>query len=107
MLLKNSLAHILITKMSKSFITPKQVIYICTGSKCKKRGGKEISKLLWGKIKSAGLKDVVEIVRTECTDRCKFAPIMSLQPQNIWLQEVTDAMASHIYQEEILKQISK
>ena len=93
--------------MSKAFITPKQVIYICTGSKCKKRGGKEISKLLWSKVKSAGLKDVVEIIRTECTDRCKFAPIMSLQPQNIWLHEVTDTMASHIFQEQILKEMSK
>lgn len=88
--------------MSKAFRIPKQVIYVCTGSKCKKRGGKELSKLFRSQNKAAGLKDVVEIIKTDCTDRCKFGPIISLQPQNMWLQEVTEGMARQVYQEQIL-----
>ena len=37
--------------------------------------------------KDAGLKDTLEIVKTECTDRCKFAPVLSVQPANVWLKE--------------------
>jgi (2Fe-2S) ferredoxin len=87
--------------MSKVFKTPQQVIYVCTGSKCKKKGGKELSKLFRNMAKAAGLKDTVEIIKTDCTDRCKFAPVMSIQPQNIWLHDVNEAMAGQIFNQHI------
>ena len=85
--------------MSKPFKTPQQVVYVCTGSKCKKRGGKELSKLFRDRIKSAGLQDTVDIIKTDCTDRCKFAPVISLQPQNIWLPAVTELQAVQVFQQ--------
>ena len=87
--------------MSKVFKIPQQVIYVCTGSKCKKKGGKEISKLFRSISKAAGYKDTVEIIRTDCTDRCKFAPVMSFQPQNIWLHDVNEAMAGQLFNQYI------
>ena len=47
-------------------------------------------------IKEKGLKDEVEIVKTECTDRCKFAPILSVQPANVWLREYSEKDAPRI-----------
>lgn len=85
------------TFMSKPFNTPQQVIYICTGSKCKKRGSKELCKFFRDRVKSASLRDTVEIIKTDCTDRCKFAPVLSIQPQNIWLKEVTEYQAAQIF----------
>lgn len=35
------------------------------------------------------MKDDVELIVTECTDRCKFAPVLAAQPANIWLKEYT------------------
>lgn len=35
------------------------------------------------------MKDEVELIITECTDRCKFAPVLAAQPANIWLKEYT------------------
>ncbi|MGV3589595.1 MAG: (2Fe-2S) ferredoxin domain-containing protein [Adhaeribacter sp.] len=88
--------------MSKVFKIPQQVIYVCAGDKCKKRGGKEIGKLFRSMAKAAGLKDtVVEIIKTDCTDRCKFAPVMSIQPQNIWLHDVTETQATQIFNQYI------
>ena len=29
----------------------------------------------------------MEVIRTECTDRCDYAPVCALQPGNIWLKE--------------------
>ena len=72
--------------MSK-FRTPENVLYFCTGSKCSKRAGKDPDKHLKHYLKKIGLEDEVEVICTECTDRCKFAPVLSLQPQNIWLKE--------------------
>ncbi len=73
--------------MSK-FHVPETALYLCTGSKCSKRGGKETYKYLKSYLKKSGLDDI-ELIRTECTDRCKFAPVMAAQPRNIWLKEYT------------------
>ncbi|WP_353133729.1 (2Fe-2S) ferredoxin domain-containing protein [Pseudopedobacter sp.] len=75
--------------MSK-FEIPDKVIYICTGSKCSKRGGKDCYKSLKSYLKDHKLKKDVELIRIECTDRCKFAPVLNLQPDNIWLKEYSE-----------------
>ncbi|QNF31967.1 (2Fe-2S) ferredoxin domain-containing protein [Adhaeribacter swui] len=85
--------------MSKPFKIPTQVIYICTGSKCKKQGGKELCKLFRDQAKSAGLKDTVEIIKTDCTDRCKFAPVLSFQPQNVWLHNVAEYQVPQLFKQ--------
>jgi len=69
--------------MSKEKNTPSKLIYICTGDKCKKRGGKEISKLLGSYAENHGLNDV-GIIKTHCTDNCKHGPVVCLQPDNAW-----------------------
>ena len=53
--------------------------------------------------KDAGFKDTVEIIKTDCTDRCEFAPVMSIQPQNIWLHDVNENMAGQLFKEYIGK----
>ena len=88
--------------MSKNFETPEKVIYVCTGSKCKKKGGKENGKALREMIKSMGLKGRVEVVKTECTDRCDFAPVMCFQPDNYWMHHVTEQQAVQAFKEHIL-----
>ncbi len=81
--------------MSK-FKTPDKVIYICTGSKCGKRGGKSVSKDLKDLIKKNDLGDEIEVIKIECTDRCKFAPVLTIQPGNIWLKEYDEEDAAKI-----------
>ncbi len=81
--------------MSK-FHAPEKAIYVCTGSKCGKRGGKDICKELKHLIKDAHLQDTVEVIKVECTDRCKFAPVLSIQPANVWLCEASEDDANKI-----------
>lgn len=63
---------------------PDHIIYICTGSKCDKKGAKECYKKGKKLIKSGKIGSV-EIIRTECTDRCKLAPVACYQPENKWI----------------------
>ncbi len=72
--------------MSK-FEYPKRILYMCTGSKCSKRGGKDAYKMLKAYTKQQPAERSIELIKTECTDRCKFAPVCTLQPANIWLKE--------------------
>jgi NADH:ubiquinone oxidoreductase subunit E len=81
----------------KKHSIPDKVIYICDGKKCSKRGGHEIEKMLRHLIKEKDLKEEVEIINTDCTDRCKMAPIVCFQPQNIWLTEATEKEALDVF----------
>lgn len=72
--------------MSK-FTVPDYTIYICTGSKCCKRGGKDAYKAAKSMIKHLPGAENVELIRTECTDRCDYAPVCAIQPGNAWLKE--------------------
>lgn len=73
----------------KKIDAPGKVIFICDGKKCGKYN-KEIYKGFKQGVKAAGLKKDVEVVCMECTDNCKTAPNVCLQPQNIWIGEVEE-----------------
>jgi len=79
--------------MSKAPLTPACVLYVCCGSKCKKRGGKAIYKELKGLVKENKLRRQVQVIKTGCTDRCKWGPVVAVMPKNEWHLEVTDDKA--------------
>jgi NADH:ubiquinone oxidoreductase subunit E len=58
------------------------------GSKCSKRGSREMYKNLKHYLKNKGMKDEVELIITECTDRCKFAPVLAARPQIYGLKNI-------------------
>lgn len=71
----------------KKIEAPGKVIFICDGKKCG-RYSKEIRKGFKEAIKDQGLKHEVQLVRMDCTDNCKCAPVICLQPQNQWIGEM-------------------
>lgn len=65
-----------------------KIIFVCDGKKCGKYS-KEIRKCFRDIIKENGLKKEIDIIKMDCSDNCEYAPVISLQPQNIWLGWVT------------------
>ena len=64
-----------------------KVIFICEGKKCG-RYSKELRKAFKSAIKEAGLKKKIFVARMGCSDNCKCAPVLCIQPENEWLGEV-------------------
>ena len=75
-----------------------KVIFICDGKKCCKYNHC-LYKCFKRELKEAGLKKHVELIYTDCTDNCKHAPVVSLQPQNIWIGEVNEKDVQGIVKE--------
>ena len=75
--------------MAKEVEAAPKVVFICSGSKCKKHN-RELLKYFKDAIKEHALKKEVEIVRISCTGRCKLAPIVSIQPNNKWYSKVDE-----------------
>ena len=72
-------------------------LFVCNGSKCGKH--KDFRKALKSELKSTYLPLEVEVFKIECTDRCKFAPVASLQPSNIWYHHCDESTAPRIIEE--------
>lgn len=75
-----------------------KVIFICDGKKCCKYN-KDIRKCFKDELKEAGLKKHVELIYTDCTDNCKYAPVIAIQPRNVWIGEVSEKSIPGIVKE--------
>ena len=84
--------------MSKDFShTPECVLYVCCGSKCKKRGGKQLYKNLKSSVKAdRSFKRRVQVIKTGCTDRCKMGPVVAVMPKNEWHLHVDEGRGQAI-----------
>lgn len=80
---------------------PACLLLICEGSKCRKRND-AVRQVFKHQIKAYGLKKSVEIVYTECTGRCKLAPVVIVQPANAWYGEVTLRQAEQLFERHVL-----
>lgn len=85
------------------FEVPDKVLYVCTGSKCGKRGGKDFYKLAKTVAKHTGGKVDLEVIRIECTDRCDWAPVCNLQPENVWFKEFSKKEGLHLLETALAK----
>jgi len=86
----------------KKIDAPDKVIFICDGKKCGKYSG-EIRSSFRQAIKETGLKGEVQVVRMGCSDNCKCAPVISLQPHNIWIGDVEEKNVTALFKEFFLK----
>ncbi|MCG9792116.1 (2Fe-2S) ferredoxin domain-containing protein [Flavobacterium algicola] len=73
---------------------PSKAIFMCNGSKCGKH--KEVKKYIKQLNKESGTDDKIEIFKMECSDRCKSAPIVYFQPENVWLEKADVAMCKEL-----------
>jgi NADH:ubiquinone oxidoreductase subunit E len=54
----------------------RKLIFVCTGSDCKKSGAKSLLKELKDQTNEKGLKGKCQLIKTKCMDRCKTAPMV-------------------------------
>ena len=86
----------------KKIDAPEKVIFICDGKKCSKHNN-DLHKSFKRELKDAGLKKHVELIFTDCTDKCKYAPVVCLQPQNVWIGEVSEKAVPEIIEKYLNK----
>jgi (2Fe-2S) ferredoxin len=72
---------------------PECVLYVCCGSKCKAKGGKQLFKQLKSEVKDRHLRKTIEVIKTGCTDRCKAGPVLAVMPMNEWHLQMDEQSA--------------
>ena len=54
----------------------RKLVFVCTGSDCKKSGSKKIKKSLKEEAEGGTLKGKCKLFSTKCMDMCKSAPVV-------------------------------
>ena len=67
----------------------RHVVLVCSGSSCRKAGAKKLAKKTRGWLEKLGAARSTHIVRTQCNGLCERAPVVCLQPANVWLSRAT------------------
>jgi len=57
----------------------RELIFVCTGSDCKKSGAKDLCKELKYATNQVPFKGRFKLIRTKCMDMCKSAPLVILK----------------------------
>lgn len=75
----------------------RKLVFVCSGSDCKKSGGKALRKELKENFKQGEHKGQCKLISTKCLDMCKSAPVVI----------VGDHFCKHANLSKILAQIKK
>lgn len=79
----------------------KTIIFFCNGKKCGKYN-KEPKDYLKKQIVEFGLEDKVCVSKMDCQGMCKKAPVLYIQPKDIWKKEVSVKKAKKLFEKHIL-----
>jgi (2Fe-2S) ferredoxin len=79
-----------------------QVVVVCRGEDCTKRGAKRLQKLARFMIKKLGLKRSTHVMPTQCNGMCDHGPIACIQPENEWLTRADENSMSDLIEEHLL-----
>ena len=60
-----------------------QLVVICNGSDCKKKGSKDLYKTCRQSLKDLGCAKETLVVRSECTGLCKQAPVVCIGGEKV------------------------
>src|SRR5690606_35681621 len=72
-------------------------VFVCRGPRCTARGSDETANHLASGLRSAGLgDDDVLVTNTGCQFPCNQAPVISIQPDDIWYGGVDGEAAGEI-----------
>lgn len=70
--------------MAKNPEELQHIVFVCTGSDCKKAGGKKIYGAIKDEVRREKWSKDTRVIRTKCTGHCKSAPVAILMPENRW-----------------------
>ncbi len=67
----------------------RKAITVCCGTSCRAKGGLDVASAIQTKLKDAGLdENAVELTQTGCHGWCEMGPIVTVEPEGTFYQQV-------------------
>lgn len=78
-------------------------VFVCRGPRCTARGGDAVAAALGDALAAAGYgDDDVLLTQTGCQFPCNHAPVVTVQPEDVWYGRVDDSAAHQIVEEHLV-----
>jgi len=78
-------------------------LLVCTGTGCVSNGAFEVKKALEDELRKHGLDTEIQVVGTGCNGFCERGPVMLVQPEGIFYQQLTVEDIPLLVEEHFLK----
>ncbi|HEC60686.1 MAG TPA: NADH-quinone oxidoreductase subunit NuoF [bacterium] len=78
-------------------------LMLCAGTGCVSNGSFKIQQILEAELNKHGLQDEVLVVMTGCNGFCGVGPVMTVKPEGIFYQDLTEKNIPHLVEEHFLK----
>lgn len=82
---------------------PEGHLIVCTGSHCRKRGGKKLCKRLRKSLEDHGLKRRFQVVETDCLKQCSHGPMALIYPDRVWYAGLEPRDAPRVVEEHLME----
>ena len=82
---------------------PRTQLMLCGGSGCHSTGTRAFREALQKELESQGLVEEVKIIETGCNGFCAVGPVMLVQPEGIFYQNLRTKHVTHLVEEHFLK----
>ncbi|MCU0611166.1 MAG: NADH-quinone oxidoreductase subunit NuoF [Candidatus Eisenbacteria bacterium] len=76
---------------------------VCTGTGCVSNGAFAVKSVLEAELKTRGLEHEVQVVGTGCNGFCERGPVMLVQPEGVFYQQLKVEDIPHLVEEHFLK----
>ena len=76
---------------------------VCTGTGCVSNGAFEVKKALEKELKKRNLENEIQVIGTGCNGFCERGPVMVVQPEGIFYQQLKVENIPHLVEEHFLK----
>ena len=78
-------------------------LMLCAGTGCVSNGAYQVKESLERELAKHDLQDEIAVVMTGCNGFCAQGPVMTVQPDGIFYQLLTDEDVTHLVEEHFLK----
>ncbi len=77
-------------------------LMLCGGEGCSAAGSEKVKTALSDEIKKHGLENKIEIEMTECNGFCAIGPVMTVQPEGVFYQNIKPEDAAELVEEHFI-----
>lgn len=73
----------------KDLTRVEQVLFLCNGGGCQRRGAEAITAAVRARIAARGYGDRVHTIKTRCVNPCEHGPVVIVYPGGVWYGPMT------------------
>jgi (2Fe-2S) ferredoxin len=86
----------------KDLTRVEQVVFLCNGGGCLRRGAEAITAAIRALITVRGHSDRIHSIKTRCANPCDHGPVVIVYPAGVWYGSVTEDKVAELVERHLI-----